>query len=175
MQLELCGTSPSIWSTTWFGRFVHPPLPDPNGHIRLLKVSFDKRSPSILPRLCGRFKVVKLENLTTVFKAISYAWGNPELIDRIWFTEQCYLDLTASASAVLHHLASTETISYLWIDAVCINQADNLEKASQIDIMHQVYPAAKEVLAWVGEEGVDGETALNFMSTLRDQTRLLVK
>ncbi|KAI1008490.1 hypothetical protein LB504_001312 [Fusarium proliferatum] len=38
----------------------------------------------------------------------------------------------------------------LWIDALCINQADNDEKSKQIRLMHEIYSQAQEVLIYLG-------------------------
>lgn len=37
-----------------------------------------------------------------------------------------------------------------WIDAVCINQADNEEKTSQVKMMGRIYSAAELVVVWLG-------------------------
>jgi hypothetical protein len=42
-----------------------------------------------------------------------------------------------------------ETI--VWIDAICIDQGKNSEeKSAQIPLMNYIYPAAKEVMVWLG-------------------------
>ncbi|KAK2730428.1 ankyrin and het domain-containing protein [Colletotrichum kahawae] len=38
----------------------------------------------------------------------------------------------------------------LWIDALCINQADLDERASQVRLMRSIFRGAKRVLAWLG-------------------------
>ena len=45
-----------------------------------------------------------------------------------------------------------EGIQYLWVDALCINQADEYEKAAQIKQMGQIYSMAEKVIAWLGLE-----------------------
>lgn len=39
---------------------------------------------------------------------------------------------------------------FIWIDAVCINQADPIEKAAQISLMGDIYSNASLVIAWLG-------------------------
>jgi hypothetical protein len=48
----------------------------------------------------------------------------------------------------------------LWIDAICIHQADNAEKSSQLMLMKDIYAGASNVLAWLGKP--DGLTELAF-------------
>jgi hypothetical protein len=39
----------------------------------------------------------------------------------------------------------------LWIDAVCINQTDNVEKTKQATLMRKIYENAVRVLVQLGE------------------------
>lgn len=39
---------------------------------------------------------------------------------------------------------------FIWIDAICINQDDSKEKASQIYDMHIIFSRAEEVIVWLG-------------------------
>ena len=44
----------------------------------------------------------------------------------------------------------------IWIDQLCINQADIVEKSSQVAMMPRIYKSCKEVILWLGEiEAVD--------------------
>jgi hypothetical protein len=52
---------------------------------------------------------------------------------------------------------NTQSIAYIWIDAICINQADLDERADQVQIMGRIYGQAARVVVWLGEE--DGATA----------------
>lgn len=38
----------------------------------------------------------------------------------------------------------------LWVDAVCINQDDAVEKSQQVKLMHDIYTKATDVLVWLG-------------------------
>lgn len=40
--------------------------------------------------------------------------------------------------------------SLLWIDAVCINQNDDIERAAQVQLMNRIYGCADLVLVWLG-------------------------
>ncbi|KAI4926776.1 hypothetical protein J4E85_007071 [Alternaria conjuncta] len=40
---------------------------------------------------------------------------------------------------------------YFWIDALCINQSDDVEKSLQVQRMGDIYKNAKEVLVWLGD------------------------
>ncbi|KAH7120724.1 hypothetical protein EDB81DRAFT_233400 [Dactylonectria macrodidyma] len=47
----------------------------------------------------------------------------------------------------------------LWIDQICINQADNGEKSEQVGLIGSIYLGAKQVLVWLGHAG-SGSDAL---------------
>ena len=39
---------------------------------------------------------------------------------------------------------------HLWIDALCINQNDNVEKSGQVALIGEIYSRASQVLVWLG-------------------------
>jgi len=41
-------------------------------------------------------------------------------------------------------------VSYLWVDALCINPQSNKERNHQVDIMGQIHKKASKVLIWLG-------------------------
>jgi hypothetical protein len=41
---------------------------------------------------------------------------------------------------------------YLWVDQICINQANCEEKNSQVQLMSKIYSSAETVLVWLGEK-----------------------
>jgi hypothetical protein len=44
----------------------------------------------------------------------------------------------------------------IWIDAICIDQADNSEKAEQVAMMRDIYKRAECVVVWLGTTVRDG-------------------
>ena len=57
----------------------------------------------------------------------------------------------------LHYLLKETSERYLWIDALCINQADNAEKAFQVRTRLRIFEKAKLVVAWVSGGTLDAE------------------
>lgn len=112
--------------------------------IRLLAINSTKST------LCLRTTRHKLDNIIE-YDAISYVWGKEDAS----VTIQCndgFLQITPHAYEMLEHLRLYRPVPtrFLWIDAVCINQADANEKAVQIPLMHQIYSKAKSVVVWMG-------------------------
>jgi len=59
----------------------------------------------------------------------------------------------------------------LWIDAICINQADFDERVAQIKIMRQIYQSASSVVVWLGDDDGDGGTAIELLFRISQKIR----
>lgn len=141
--------------------YTYSPLEQ--GQIRTLLVSL---SAGRVSRLQCQFRVVNLEENSHPFTAISYTWGPPVFDHKIWFGSDRYLSVTKSASAALHDLAKTNPGRLYWIDAVCINQNDLVEKGQQVKFMYSVYLFAGEVLAFPSDQIEDAAAAARFVHEL---------
>lgn len=84
------------------------------------------------------------------YEALSYAWGDPS--DRRPITvDGSLFEVTSNLAAALRRLRTLELARHLWIDAICINQADNVEKSHQVNLMKDIYSNAGQGLLWLGE------------------------
>jgi hypothetical protein len=54
----------------------------------------------------------------------------------------------------------------LWIDSICINQLDSVEKSSQVGKMGQNYSEAALVLSWLGPEDSKSKSIIAKLSKL---------
>ncbi|CAN9136114.1 unnamed protein product [Alternaria alternata] len=86
------------------------------------------------------------------YDAISYVWGSaPASV-----TVKCNgrpLVVTSTALEMLNYLhryQKNTTARKMWIDAICINQDDEQEKAAQIPLMREIYSKARAVVVWMG-------------------------
>lgn len=64
----------------------------------------------------------------------------------------------------LRHLRDREKPVVMWIDALCIHQADKAEKADQIAQMASVYSGATNVDVWLGTATQNTDNAMDFVS-----------
>ncbi|KAI6083840.1 HET-domain-containing protein [Hypoxylon rubiginosum] len=101
-----------------------------------------------------------------VYDALSYVWGDPNSARNPGNTiriDGCDFPVTTNLLAALRslrpHAGATDPV-VLWVDAVCINQADLDERSKQVSMMRDIYASAKQVIIWLGEE--DDETNLVF-------------
>ncbi|EHL01417.1 putative Heterokaryon incompatibility protein 6, OR allele [Glarea lozoyensis 74030] len=83
------------------------------------------------------------------YRAISYSWGNPAFVYEISVDEKP-VKITRSAQDVLQNIRSSWKTEAVWIDAICIDQSSNEDKAQQIPLMPLIYQNAAEVIVWLG-------------------------
>jgi hypothetical protein len=98
----------------------------------------------------------------TSYLALSYTWNPPRAEDpavyevgnrrRIVVNDSHYLLVTPNLFDALVQLRESFPRELLWVDAICINQTDNDEKAFQVDRMDQIYRKASLVVVWVGKD-----------------------
>lgn len=59
--------------------------------------------------------------------------------------------LTDNVFAALARIRSETEHRRIWVDALCINQDDGVEKTAQVHMMHRIYRNCVECLIWMGE------------------------
>jgi len=86
------------------------------------------------------------------YEALSYVWGKPNNVSPILLNGRVW-NVTADLELALRHLRRYEKGEHrtLWVDALCINQGDILERNQQVSIMRDNYNGAQDVLIWLGE------------------------
>jgi len=93
------------------------------------------------------------------YEALSYIWGSEKKPKSITVNDQ-NLQITQNLYTVLQRLQDHLCSRIIWIDAICINQANEEEKEKQIPLMAEIYAKARCVIVWLGEAEDDGDRAL---------------
>jgi hypothetical protein len=91
------------------------------------------------------------------YQALSYCWGDPTITKPIMI-DGVVVYVTANLEAGLQQLRAVH-ISTLWIDALCINQADLVERGLQVMRMDRIFSKANGVIIWLGVDESDSEVA----------------
>ncbi|KAH6672909.1 heterokaryon incompatibility, partial [Halenospora varia] len=100
-----------------------------------------------------------------VYSALSYTWGDPEKTNPIqidgkqlpipenlwWFFQTCDLN-------------GFDETRLFWIDAICIDQSNVLERNHQVRLMKQIYTTADNVFIWLRREADNSDLAMSFLS-----------
>lgn len=99
------------------------------------------------------------------YEALSYAWGGnhaeagkPSMI----LNEQPF-PVTLELEKALRRLRRPDAKRTMWVDWICINQADMAERSAQVALMRDIYRGAERVIAWIGEESEDSGRAMAFL------------
>ncbi|KAE9365935.1 hypothetical protein N431DRAFT_278717, partial [Stipitochalara longipes BDJ] len=100
------------------------------------------------------------------YDALSYAWGS-DLSKHIIHIDGQELFVGANLYAALKVLQNSREIRYIWVDAICINQADVTERNQQVSIMNAIYRNANRVVVWLGPEADDSDFAIQTIQSWR--------
>ncbi|KAI1736411.1 heterokaryon incompatibility protein-domain-containing protein [Xylaria scruposa] len=139
-----------------------------NAHIYAsLPVSSDAKSASVSPASIIRLLEIhpghveipisctlKIANIsgaeTCSYEALSYHWGPIDTSQIIYINQQGFR-VSAALFRAIQHLRSPEKSRTVWIDAICVNQSDLVERSSQVLLMQQIYSKAASVIVWLGK------------------------
>ncbi|KAK4915179.1 hypothetical protein LTR49_016688 [Elasticomyces elasticus] len=91
------------------------------------------------------------------YYTVSYVWGDITTRTAIYLDGK-RVEIGASAEQALRRFRTREGDVLLWIDAVCINQRDIVERSQQVAIMGDIYSSAGHNLIWLGDDS-DGSFA----------------
>jgi hypothetical protein len=142
-------------------------------------------APPILSSLHSRQPPTRLHRFAWGdFSALSYVWGadtedspdNDPKADPPWIllngrlrrvTRNLAAALAAFvASGEFDEAGALDCRHKLWVDALCINQADARERAREVGRMREIYGAAWSVVAWLGEASFGSDRALELLRNL---------
>jgi hypothetical protein len=102
------------------------------------------------------------------YDALSYVWGDQSNPSQILLNENVF-SITENLGEALLELQSSMMPQRLWVDAICINQADMKERSEQVIKMRQIFQLASSTIAWLGPATRDSELAFSLLSQLEKQ------
>lgn len=132
-------------------------LPLENTEIRILTIQLGLKSDPIICTLSHT------QIYATAYTALSYCWGDSN--DSVPITvNNCIVPVTQNLFAALLELR-WQAYTVIWVDALCINQADTTERNHQILRMRDIYYTASQTIAWLGSDlGDHAKLAFQFFS-----------
>jgi len=110
---------------------------------------------------------------THLYEALSYVWGAKEK-DQPILVDGKTLSIRENLHLALSRLRNRHLDRVLWIDAICINQEDLDERASQIRYMAIIYGKAKCVNVWLGDSTGGADLALEQIDLAADSSRAVI-
>ena len=97
-----------------------------------------------------------------VYYALSYVWGQEPSIHQTIINDERKL-IQPNLYHALQRIRPTKGQYSIWVDALCINQADSLERSMQVRQMAKIYNGASGSWIWLGEEDATSIRALEFI------------
>ena len=129
--------------------------------IRLLSIS--PESDSHAPVYCS-LQSVSLDQKPS-YATLSYAWGHDKLYRRI-IVDGANFKVSRTVHRALRHLRSLH-VGRVWIDQICIDQSNVLERNQQISLISSIYRWADECFVYLCERPLN----LNDISEVQRHVR----
>ncbi|KAK0817611.1 hypothetical protein LTR75_002946 [Friedmanniomyces endolithicus] len=127
--------------------------------IRLIRLK--PRTPSDGEMICCETIVVSLDEAPK-YAALSYTWGGPTASHTIEIDDQA-VPIRKNLWRFFRQFggsAANTWRSWIWVDAVCIDQTNASEVMQQVSMMGRIYSQALKVLVWLGPAHSDSDDAM---------------
>ncbi|KAE9368263.1 hypothetical protein N431DRAFT_347081, partial [Stipitochalara longipes BDJ] len=104
--------------------------------------------------------------------ALSYCWGDPKVTAPI-MVDYHVMSVTVNLEKALRQLRRSAQLGEIWVDAICINQADISEKNHQVPLMRHIY-SASNVFIWLGESDDHTDEFIRIMEKQSDMIAYMI-
>jgi hypothetical protein len=96
------------------------------------------------------------------YVAISYAWGDG-VDTKPLVLQGATIPVAASLYDALKAIRQKKVEALVWVDALCIDQQNKDERATQVRLMGHIYSRAMSVAIWLGPEADDSTLAVQLL------------
>lgn len=128
-----------------------------------------RRASGKAPDNSSGIQSMDVDDAVVEYEALSWCWGQ-EVKDRAIRIQEggkyYRLAVTRDLTLALKYLRHPHEERILWIDALCINQANHEERNHQVQMMARIYSGAKQACIWLGEDTDDSTTAIGFINEI---------
>ncbi|KAI1368213.1 heterokaryon incompatibility protein-domain-containing protein [Xylaria arbuscula] len=113
------------------------------------------------------------------YEALSYVWGSPEPYEYAYVMSKDAsnkvgsLGLGTNLSLAVRRLRDSQKLRVMWIDAICINQEDVMERNEQVKRMGVIYRKALRVVVWLGPTSPDVDLAFKLICLAGQRIEIL--
>ncbi|KAI3343432.1 heterokaryon incompatibility protein-domain-containing protein [Ustulina deusta] len=175
-----CCCSTAATHTETISRGLHQPQSrgDSSGVLRERTYQYEELHPSEF-----RLVLVYRRKMTTIkceiihhsltnppsYTAISYAWGDADDKRSIQIGK-ANIPVAASLFGALEAVRKRDEDTFVWVDALCINQQNRDERSQQVQLMTEIYAKAKLVAIWLGPSKNDSQLATDLLLDIADIT-----
>jgi hypothetical protein len=164
------------------GRYLFERIPDA-GSAQPATTSWDHPDQSLDRALYGQRSLGVIPSKLN-FEALSYEWGDVEghqsvvyvvpdrSADHVGPETTTALLINERLASALRYLRLSTVARSLWIDQLCIDQSNPIEKGHQVLLMADVYRLATRVVVWLGHDGDHAREAVKELSYLGKQVEI---
>lgn len=133
-------------------------LDDPKKEIRLLRLPYRGYCQGVEQDIWELTAYSFEASKSLDYAALSYVWGTAAATAEIningnnWLITENLAVALRSLPNVIKQKEELSSIKFLWVDAICIDQTDQNEKTHQVQLMYDIYSAARLTIAWLGDD-----------------------
>ncbi|KAJ2987818.1 hypothetical protein NUW58_g4303 [Xylaria curta] len=102
------------------------------------------------------------------FAALSYTWGD-EQDKTIILLNAIPTLVRRNLYVALLRLQKRASDNWIWIDAICINQTDDIERSWQVNEMRSIFSLADRVYCWLDPAADDSDAALQILKRVAQE------
>jgi hypothetical protein len=144
-------------------------LPAENGTIRLLQINRSHKSTIV----CTLERHSLDSKTCPKFTTISYVWGTYAPEDKIDITVNgVKFPVAPSVPPILELIRDHGDLrqkKWIWIDGICINQSDAIEKNHQVDLMGRIYSESEHTIAWLGKRDKNTDASMDLLVDIQSR------
>lgn len=119
--------------------------------------------------------LMRVQDERPSYQALSYVWGsedNPSYIGVSSGRKSGAVAVTQNLDVALRHLRYDQHLRVLWIDALCIDQTDEQEKATQVLNMGTIFAKVSRVVSWLGPEDARSNKAVSLLQNVAQEVHI---
>jgi hypothetical protein len=151
---------------------LYNPLDESLKEIRLLSVTSYEAPEGAAIQIQCVMSTLSLLKPDVDYDALSYAWGTTNNPGTVTINDQD-IHITRNLYQALVSLTKHKQLTrFVWIDAICINQADRAERGSQVALMKNIYSGAKNVRIYLGESSSMTDSLIKMAIAVKDGTSI---
>ncbi|KAH7082088.1 heterokaryon incompatibility protein-domain-containing protein [Paraphoma chrysanthemicola] len=143
----------NVWRSPYAVKLDHREI----RFLRFQSTEKDEEDPFI--RCQFAYTLVKFPDES--YDVLSYCWGPKAQAQKMIYLNDVPIMVYESLFLALEQLKNSTRP--LWIDALCIQQSNLIEKNDQIALMGEIYARATRVIIWLGVDADDSSFTLKFL------------
>lgn len=113
-----------------------------------------------------RLQEVSLKDNSARFLALSYCWNTSKTEETVTVDGQP-VRITTNLHAALRNARAPSTAVSLWVDQICVDQTNIIDRNDQVGKMGAIFRAASGVIVWLGEADDGVASAMDLPKKIR--------